>query len=75
MKILDRAVIAVIKLKVTLHIMQGWLAYTCNKQGCQSYEKHSVIICLHIIMLLIKKKAEIVVIGGIWCTDSNSAAK
>lgn len=34
MKILDRAVIAVIKLKVTLHIMQGWLAYKCNKQGC-----------------------------------------
>lgn len=46
MEILDRVTIAMIKLKVTLHIIQSRLPYMSNGQICYCYGEHAVIICL-----------------------------
>lgn len=43
MEILDRVTIAMIKLKVTLYIIQSCLPYMSNGQICYCY---AVIICL-----------------------------
>lgn len=53
MEILDRVMIAMIKLKVTLHIIQGWLAYMRNRQGCYCYGEHAVILRLIILLFLL----------------------
>lgn len=61
MEIPDRVMIAVIKLKVTLHIIQSRLTYMRNKQGCYCYGEHTVIICLIILFLcLLINKLQIV---------------
>lgn len=68
MEILDRVMIAMIKLKVTLHIIQGWLEYMCNRQGYYCYGEHAVIICLIILFLCPLNKPKLLVLG---CNDKN----
>lgn len=76
MEILDRVMIAMIKLKVTLHIIQGWLAYMRNKQGCYCYGEHTVIICLIILFLCLLNKLKLLVpTVALGANDTNPVTK
>lgn len=60
MEILDRVMIAMIKLKVTLHIIQSCRAYICNRRGCYCYGEHARYCVSRRITSLLIKQAEIV---------------
>lgn len=62
MEILDRVMIAMIKLKVTLHIIQGWFIYMSNKEGCYCYGEHTVIIYCIILLLCLLAKLKLLVL-------------
>lgn len=62
MEILDRVMIAMIKLKVTLHIIQVWFGFMSNKQGCYCHGEHTVIICGIILFLCLLNKLKLLVL-------------
>lgn len=68
MEILDRVMIAMIKLKVTLHVTLGWCEYTRNRQGYYFHGEHAVIICLITLFLCLLNKPKLLVLG---CNDKN----